>query len=390
MKTLNIFVSSTCYDLSQIRRDMHDFIKDLGHNPYLSEHENFPINPSNKTVDNCINAVKNDADIFILIVGNRYGSLLESGKSITNLEYETAKKIGIPIYIFIDKKMLSALSFYQVNKDGNFEKFVDNVQIFDFIEQIRENDKLWTFEFEKAQDIMSTVRIQLSYLFKDCLKLKTQFNTEIEELLNLQLSNQAIKILIEKEKTYEFEFYSQTLIDEILKKENLKNDFTYEIKLETRQHIADITEIKDWLLHRNRYLHNIFTSFGNLITKALPFYLGEPGIKADLKGLYYIAHTYSKLFESLVNWSIETASTNVPDDCIEIRDKLAKISYDLIEQTWNYPFSVKEQIENLKKEIASGQKVTFNISFKVKLDDKAMDDLNNEIKILHQNLLNRN
>lgn len=55
---LNIFVSSTCYDLSQIRKDLRDFITGLGHNPILSEQNDFPIDPQIDNWEDCINAIK--------------------------------------------------------------------------------------------------------------------------------------------------------------------------------------------------------------------------------------------------------------------------------------------------------------------------------------------
>ena len=36
MAGVNIFISSTCYDLSQVRQDLHDIISGLGHNPVMS------------------------------------------------------------------------------------------------------------------------------------------------------------------------------------------------------------------------------------------------------------------------------------------------------------------------------------------------------------------
>ena len=134
MNQLNIFVSSTCYDLSQIREDLSDFIINNGHFSILSEHDKFPINPQKNTIENCINIVKENADILILIVGNRYGSLIETGKSITNTEFITAMHKGIPIFVFIDKKTLTAFSIWKENKNGDFSKFVDSTKIFEFIE----------------------------------------------------------------------------------------------------------------------------------------------------------------------------------------------------------------------------------------------------------------
>ena len=37
MTGVNIFTSSTCYDLSQVRQDLRDFISGLGHTPMMSE-----------------------------------------------------------------------------------------------------------------------------------------------------------------------------------------------------------------------------------------------------------------------------------------------------------------------------------------------------------------
>ena len=70
-----------------------------GYTPMMSEQNDFPIDPQLDNWENCINAVKKYADIFVLIIGNRYGAVGETGKSITNTEYLTAVQKGIPIYI---------------------------------------------------------------------------------------------------------------------------------------------------------------------------------------------------------------------------------------------------------------------------------------------------
>ena len=40
MAGVNIFISSTCYDLSQVRQDLREFISGLGHTPMMSEQNN--------------------------------------------------------------------------------------------------------------------------------------------------------------------------------------------------------------------------------------------------------------------------------------------------------------------------------------------------------------
>src|SRR5215212_8699534 len=99
MKAPAVFVSSTIYNLKQIRADLKDFITEMGLVPVISEYDSFPIDPTNPTVDNCLKAVDENADIFVLIIGGRYGTIKDQGKSVTNMEYLKARAKGIPIYV---------------------------------------------------------------------------------------------------------------------------------------------------------------------------------------------------------------------------------------------------------------------------------------------------
>ncbi|WP_395047118.1 DUF4062 domain-containing protein [Flavobacterium sp.] len=380
MNKVNVFVSSTCYDLSQIRADMSDFIISLGHQPFLSEFDNFPINPNIQTIENCINNVKKESDIFVLIIGNRYGSLIESGHSITNLEFLTAKNKNIPIYTFIDKKVLTALSFWKSNKNADFNNIVDNVKIFEFIEDIRENHKLWSFEFEKSQDIISILKTQISYLFKESLNLRVKLSNNKSPILELPISNKALNIVLERDDYFEVLFIAQTLVDEISKYENIKNDYKYGISLHTKIHIDNNDEIIKWLQHRSQYILNLVNSVMNLFRKPLKIYFGEIGVPSDLKGLYYVSNTYGKIFESIINWTIETSATNVPEECIELRDALSKFSSKLIEEMWDYPFKYHKNLEEWKAKSFIGAEpkdLQFNIEFKI--DENVTEEFNSAL-----------
>ncbi|HZL79813.1 MAG TPA: DUF4062 domain-containing protein [Candidatus Limnocylindrales bacterium] len=95
MSKTRIFVSSTCYDLAAVREDLRRFILQLGHEPLLSEYHSFPINPDQTTIQNCKKSVESHTDVLVLIVGGKRGALdPASGKSVTNLEYDTARQNG--------------------------------------------------------------------------------------------------------------------------------------------------------------------------------------------------------------------------------------------------------------------------------------------------------
>src|ERR1017187_3611365 len=120
----SVFVSSTCFDLNQVRADLRQFLIDMGFDPVLSEKPAFPVNPQISPVENCLRAVRERADIFVLIIGARYGFQNESGKSITNLEYIEAKAKGLPIYVFVLKKILDMIPVWKENPNRNFEGIV--------------------------------------------------------------------------------------------------------------------------------------------------------------------------------------------------------------------------------------------------------------------------
>ena len=49
----SVFVSSTFYDLAQVRQDLRLFFESLGMVPVLSESSSFPVDPNLGAVENC-------------------------------------------------------------------------------------------------------------------------------------------------------------------------------------------------------------------------------------------------------------------------------------------------------------------------------------------------
>jgi hypothetical protein len=203
---VNVFISSTCYDLSQIRQNLSEAILQLGHNPILSEYNTFPVDPSIGTIENCIRQVNDTADLLVLIIGNRYGSILPSGRSITNMEYLTAKKQKIPIYVFIKEEIITLLSIYEVNETNDFGKLVDSKKIFEFVKNVKQEAQ-WYFPFSSAQDIVQILRTQLSYLFKLALETHTKLLRQNTDELFDKISGKAIQIILAKEQYWEYEYF---------------------------------------------------------------------------------------------------------------------------------------------------------------------------------------
>lgn len=68
-----VFVSSTFYDLRHIRASLEAFIERLGYEPVLSEKGKIAYDPDVPLDESCYRDAAT-ANIFVLIVGGRYGS----------------------------------------------------------------------------------------------------------------------------------------------------------------------------------------------------------------------------------------------------------------------------------------------------------------------------
>lgn len=188
MATPKVFISSTCYDLGEVRDALATFIKDYGFDPVISEHGDVFYHPDLHTHDACLHEVSN-CQILVLVVGGRFGGryVSDKAKSVTNAEYEAAKKSDIPIFAFVKKEVLDSerLYRYKANQDKGIEflaieKQEDAPSLFDFISDVRGATKNnGYFPFERSQEIVELLRKQWAGMFFDFLKSR-QFKSELE------------------------------------------------------------------------------------------------------------------------------------------------------------------------------------------------------------------
>lgn len=97
-KKLQVFVSSTYTDLIEERQSAVKAILDAGHIPAGME----LFKAGNLSQLETIKKWINNSDIYMLILGGRYGSIEPySGKSYTQIEYEYALTQNIPVFSVI-------------------------------------------------------------------------------------------------------------------------------------------------------------------------------------------------------------------------------------------------------------------------------------------------
>src|SRR4051794_15930311 len=80
-----VFVSSTYYDLKYVRSSLELFIDSLGFDPILFEHGDVPFAPDKALDESCYREVQN-SDIYVIIVGGRYGSERSDSRKADRVE----------------------------------------------------------------------------------------------------------------------------------------------------------------------------------------------------------------------------------------------------------------------------------------------------------------
>lgn len=211
----HLFLSSTFFDLQQVRATLAEFIaQDLGYRLLASEHRSFPVDPSLDTVENCRRRVHDDADALILIVGSRYGSVLPSGdRSVTNLEYQTARAKRIPIFAFIQRDVLALLPVVEKNPTMDLAGVVDSPKLFEFVREVRSQDRVWTFSFELAKEIVDALRVQLAYEMTRGMQLSMRTRQLSSTLTSLR--GRAFQLAAEQPDAWEAQLFAQVLCDQM-------------------------------------------------------------------------------------------------------------------------------------------------------------------------------
>lgn len=209
-----VFVSSTFYDLKHVRASLELFIESLGFDAILFEKGDITFHPDFALDESCYREAEG-SDIFVLIIGGRYGSgasdtklqdkpkFFDSYRSITEKEFDTAQAADIPTFIMLDKAVHAEYQTYTKNKDNQSINYahVDSINVFKLIDNIfAKNKNNPVHNFERASDMESWLREQWSGLFRELLRTRSQqkqlsaLNAQVSQLQSI---NETLKNYLE-------------------------------------------------------------------------------------------------------------------------------------------------------------------------------------------------
>lgn len=372
-----VMVSSTFYDLRQIRDDLRQFIEGLGYRPLLSEHPSFPIDPDTTTIENCRRRVEQDADILVLVIGGRYGSIVADSKaSVTNLEYISARHKRISVYAFIDPQVLALVPVWKRNPGADFSQQVDSPSLFEFIEQVRTVDGVWTSEFRNAQDIIDALRIQFAYQQQVGLRLQRHALGAARHDWFDMLRGDALRIALDQPPAWEYLLFAAALTDGVARHRRLSRTHALKVPIGFGE---DVQDPLAWIQARFSDARRLSATLGQLMNTDLQDAFGPPGTPGDTGAIVFVADTIADLYRDALLWSLRLRTANVDDRFQVVTAAVGDMMDDVIRQVAVFGPNVKSQIQAALAAPKTVTATVLEMTLTITLPEEVLQRFNDEL-----------
>lgn len=197
----SVFISSTFYDLRYIRENLRFFVRSLGYNPILSERGTIFFDPHRTAAQAAVAEVHN-CQLFVLIIGGRYGTEFDADRSVTNAEYQEAVRQKIPVFALVERGTFADFEVWRANSEAGVNTSemsfpnADDERIFDFIDDVRSqgtNNAL--VPFADFEDIETYLRQQWAGLLHSFLSQMKEETKVSETLSGLERISRRVEVL---------------------------------------------------------------------------------------------------------------------------------------------------------------------------------------------------
>lgn len=117
---MRVFISSTVYDLIDIRAELAEQLRAIGITPVLSDDKlsDFRVQHDVNSIETCLVNVES-CNEFLLILDQRYGPTLEKcgydNLSATHLEYQRAMEKKIPVRVYVRDRLEADFAIWKHN-----------------------------------------------------------------------------------------------------------------------------------------------------------------------------------------------------------------------------------------------------------------------------------
>jgi hypothetical protein len=223
---VRVFLSSTIYDFRDLRSALRFWFEELGYEVLMSEVSDFERRPDSNTFDACFEAI-HYCDFYVLLVGERYGSIFQDGISVTNQEFRVAKALAdqkrIAMIPFVRKSIWQEAELAAASGGASTIRTTDAqsaeqmARVLAFVDELKstklvddagnESGNLWIYNFDTFADIIGALRIAL------------RANTDVtaqRAMANLRAEIESnIARIVSKQGNIPFPFYAPLQLPEV-------------------------------------------------------------------------------------------------------------------------------------------------------------------------------
>ena len=374
----NVFLSSTMYDLSELRAQLRQFVEGFGWRAVMSEHDSFPIDANQTTVENSRRNVRENADVFVMVIGARYGSVdVKSDKSVTNLEFVEARTCGVPVYVFVSKDVLAQLRVWKTNPEADYSGVVDTPRVFQFIDSFREGGEAWTFEFATAEDIVTTLRNQFAYLVQDALELR-QLARGQDRLLT-ELEGEALMLALRRDQYWDVRLFATVLEDELDRRATLRREIEHGLASDNVTFV-DIVDLAAWVQDRLHEVQRLGQTASTILNNYLPQVRGEDAVPSEIVD---VARRLGQVWEDSARWTLRCRSVRVDERAERLVDLLANANANMLDELWEFAHTIVPRLNEAMEVLVTGGPSYLDLELTLTAD---VDELVEEIDRLEREL----
>lgn len=176
---LIVFLSSTCYDLLDLRSELADALERNGMIVKMSEDsDRFEVGGTTDSIETCLQNV-DQSDVVVCIIDRRYGGIIKDGErqgySGTHLEIQRANECNKPIFFFIRDR--AEVEYHQLRSNAEYSpKWVESEPVkkrkwLELAQQafdLSDGQPNWMNQFQTVVDLKRLVAKRLTDLQNMC------------------------------------------------------------------------------------------------------------------------------------------------------------------------------------------------------------------------------
>lgn len=283
---------------------------------------------------------------------------------------------------YIDQRMSAQASRFMLWGTNQFA-LEDTPKLFEFVDSFRNNDGIWSFGFEMAQDIIGTLRNKLSYLFYDNLEFRQKTISRKFSKKILGLDGICFQTVLLRPVAWEHKLFGQVLASGLNELSDKRHDFNYSFTLTSVKRLQTFNELFDYITSKSEQLLRSISYISMRIYETIPDAFGAPGVDGDPDYIIYAANKLVEIYSSIIDWSLDFNTIITEEDFRGLAKSFSKMCDVTLSDIERFSSEFSEMTNKIPDNI-SDENLTMEFNITLSLSEPNTGDFYCEIKKLQQ------